>query len=136
MEKSPVAPIRVQVTFEVELVPGDPHLKLPSQVRDSVLTRAREHGVRPKGVRRPAVPGITFHKRDSQSHEELMMAKALFGHVGAAPDRRLIDEVTRLRSRVQALEFEVTRLRAENDRLAAAAAEADDFARLTEPALT
>jgi hypothetical protein len=65
-----------------------------------------------------------------------MMAKALFGHVGAAPDRRLIDEVTRLRSRVQALEFEVTRLRAENDRLAAAAAEADDFARLTEPALT
>ena len=50
------------------------------------------------------------------------MAKALYGHVGAAPDRRLLDEVTRLRSRVQALEFEVTRLRAENDRLAAAAA--------------
>jgi hypothetical protein len=64
------------------------------------------------------------------------MAKALYGHVGAAPDRRLLDEVTRLRSRVQALEFEVTRLRAENDRLAAAAAEVDDFARLTEPALT
>ena len=50
------------------------------------------------------------------------MAKALFGHVGAAPDRRLLDEVTRLR--------------AENDRLAAAAAEADDILRLTEPALT
>src|SRR3712207_3851073 len=64
------------------------------------------------------------------------MAKALYGHVGAAPDRRLLDEVTRLRSRVQALEFEITRLRAENDRLAAAAAEADDLLRLTEPALT
>jgi hypothetical protein len=59
------------------------------------------------------------------------MAKALYGHVGAAPDRRLLDEVTRLRSRVQ-----ITRLRAENDRLAAAAAEADDLLRLTEPALT
>jgi uncharacterized small protein (DUF1192 family) len=63
------------------------------------------------------------------------MAKALYGHVGAAPDRRLLDEVTRLRSRVQAMEFEITRLRAENDRLAAAAAEAD-ILRLTEPALT
>jgi uncharacterized small protein (DUF1192 family) len=64
------------------------------------------------------------------------MAKALYGHVGAAPDRRLLDEVTRLRSRVQSLEFEITRLRAENDRLAAAAAEADDLLRLHEPALT
>ncbi|MBE1487802.1 hypothetical protein [Plantactinospora soyae] len=64
------------------------------------------------------------------------MAKALYGHVGAAPDRRLLDEVTRLRSRVQALEFETTRLRAENDRLAAAVAEADDLLRLAEPALT
>ena len=54
----------------------------------------------------------------------------------AAPDRRLLDEVTRLRARVQALEFEITRLRAENDRLAAAAAEADDLLRLPEPALT
>jgi hypothetical protein len=64
------------------------------------------------------------------------MAKALYGHVGAAPDRRLLDEVTRLRASVQALEFEITRLRAENDRLAAAAAEADDLLRLAEPALT
>lgn len=63
------------------------------------------------------------------------MAKALFGHVGAAPDRRLLDEVTRLRSRVQALEFEVTRLRAENDRLeAAVSAESDEL--LREPVLT
>src|SRR5690349_9218297 len=74
--------------------------------------------------------------RRSSASQGVTMAKALFGHVGAAPDRRLLDEVTRLRSRVQSLEFEVTRLRAENDRLAAAAAEADDFARLTEPALT
>lgn len=64
------------------------------------------------------------------------MAKALYGHVGAAPDRRLVDEVTRLRATVRALEFEITRLRAENDRLAAAAAEADDLLRLPEPALT
>jgi hypothetical protein len=64
------------------------------------------------------------------------MAKALYGHVGAAPDRRLLDEVTKLRAMVRALEFEVTRLRAENDRLAAAAAETDDLLRLTEPALT
>jgi uncharacterized small protein (DUF1192 family) len=65
------------------------------------------------------------------------MAKALYGHVGSAPDRRLLDEVTRLRARVQALEFEITRLRAENDRLAAAAAaEADELLRLPEPALT
>ncbi len=64
------------------------------------------------------------------------MAKALYGHVGMAPDRRLLDEVTRLGSRVQDLEFEVTRLRAENDRLAAAAADNDGLLRLTEPALT
>lgn len=64
------------------------------------------------------------------------MAKALYGHVGSTPDRRLLDEVTRLRAKVQSLEFEVTRLRAENDRLAAAASEAGDLLRLAEPALT
>jgi hypothetical protein len=64
------------------------------------------------------------------------MAKALFGHVGGAPERRLLDEVTQLRAKVRTLEFEVTRLRAENDRLAAAATEADDLLRLPEPALT
>jgi hypothetical protein len=63
------------------------------------------------------------------------MAKALFGHVGSAPDRRMLDEVTQLRARVQSLEFEVTRLRADNDRLAAAAAETDQLIRLPEPAL-
>lgn len=67
------------------------------------------------------------------------MAKALYGHVAVAPDRRLLDEVTRLRARVQELQFEVTRLRAENDRLAAAAAtavETDEVLRIAEPALT
>ena len=61
------------------------------------------------------------------------MAKALYGHVGNAPDRRLLDEVTLLRTKVRALELEVTRLTAENDRLAAAA-EAE-LLRLPEPAL-
>ena len=60
------------------------------------------------------------------------MAKALFGHVGSAPDRRMLDEVTQLRAKVRALEFEVARLRAENDRLSAAAAEVD-LLRLPEP---
>jgi hypothetical protein len=61
------------------------------------------------------------------------MAKALFGHVGSAPDRRLLDEVTHLRAKVRALEFEVARLRAENDRLAAA--HETELLRLPEPAL-
>jgi hypothetical protein len=63
------------------------------------------------------------------------MAKALFGHVGSASDRRLIDEVTVLRAKVRALEFEITRLRADNDRLQAAADEVE-FMRIAEPALT
>jgi hypothetical protein len=64
------------------------------------------------------------------------MAKALYGHVAAAPDRRLLDEVTRLRATVQELQFEITRLRAENDRLAAAAVDTDEVLRIAEPALT
>ncbi len=65
------------------------------------------------------------------------MAKALFGHVGSAPDRRLLDEVTHLRAKVRSLEFEVTRLRAENDRLSAAvSSDSEDLLRLSEPALT
>jgi hypothetical protein len=61
------------------------------------------------------------------------MAKALYGHVGSAPDRRLLDEVTNLRAKVRALEIEVARLRAENDRFAAAAE--SDLLRLPEPAM-
>jgi uncharacterized small protein (DUF1192 family) len=64
------------------------------------------------------------------------MAKALYGHVGNAPDRRLVDEVTRLRARVRALEFEIARLQAENDRLTAAANAPDELLRISEPALT
>jgi hypothetical protein len=63
------------------------------------------------------------------------MAKALYGHVGSAPDMRMLDEVTRLRARVRNLEIEVMRLRAENDRLAAAVADSDDLLRIAEPAL-
>jgi len=62
------------------------------------------------------------------------MAKALYGHVGSAPDRRMLDEVTKLRTRVRDLEIEVMRLRAENDRLVAAV-ERDDLLRIEEPAL-
>ena len=43
------------------------------------------------------------------------MAKALLGHVGAVPDRRLVDEVTFLRSRVRDLEAEVARLRTDRE---------------------
>ena len=43
------------------------------------------------------------------------MAKALLGHVGALPERRLIDEVTYLRHRVRDLEAELARLRTESD---------------------
>ena len=63
------------------------------------------------------------------------MAKALYGHVRSAPEKRVLDEVARLRSRVRDLEVEVIRLRAENDRLAAEAAGADELLRIAEPAL-
>ena len=63
------------------------------------------------------------------------MAKAFYGHVGSAPDKRMLDEVTRLRARVQDLEFEVMRLRAENDRLIAAASDTEELLRIAEPAL-
>ena len=40
------------------------------------------------------------------------MAKALFGHVGAGNDLRLVAEVRRLRGRVAELEAELAELRA------------------------
>jgi hypothetical protein len=43
------------------------------------------------------------------------MAKALLGYVGAVPDRRLVDELTFLRTRVRDLEAEVARLQTERD---------------------
>ena len=64
------------------------------------------------------------------------MAKALYGHVGQAPDRRMLDEVTKLRAKVRSLEFEVTRLRADNDRLTAEITSAEEMTRLSEPVLT
>ncbi|MGH8793821.1 MAG: hypothetical protein ACRDXX_14405 [Stackebrandtia sp.] len=64
------------------------------------------------------------------------MAKALYGHVGPQPDRRLLDEVTRLRAKVRSLEFEVTRLQADNDRLSAEVNSAEEMVRLSEPVLT
>jgi hypothetical protein len=63
------------------------------------------------------------------------MAKALYGHVGGAPDKRMLDEVTRLRAQVRDLEVEVMRLRAENDRLAADVTDSHDLLRIAEPAL-
>jgi len=63
------------------------------------------------------------------------MAKALLGYVGAVPDRRLIDEVTHLRSRIRDLEAELVRLRAERE-----ASELErglrQLSELPEPALT
>ncbi|MBA2390981.1 MAG: hypothetical protein H0V67_12095 [Geodermatophilaceae bacterium] len=40
------------------------------------------------------------------------MAKALLGHVGTAPDRRMLEELVFLRSRVRTLQAELDRLRA------------------------
>ena len=43
------------------------------------------------------------------------MAKALLGYVAPRPDRRLLDEVTFLRTRVRDLESELAQLRADRD---------------------
>ncbi len=43
------------------------------------------------------------------------MAKALFGHVGASHDLRLVTEVRRLRARVAELEAELASLRSTHD---------------------
>lgn len=67
------------------------------------------------------------------------MAKALFGHVGAGTDLRLVDEVRRLRARVTDLEAELVRLQAAHDGLMASVTVDDDIRMLTledEPALT
>jgi uncharacterized protein YlxW (UPF0749 family) len=66
-----------------------------------------------------------------EAHE---MAKALFGYVGAAPDRRLADEVTRLRTRVRDLEAEVAQLRTERESSALENG-LREFSELPEPAL-
>lgn len=55
------------------------------------------------------------------------MAKALFGHIAAAPDPRLIAELTYLRSRVRTLEAEVSQLRDERDARLAQGLESGGF---------
>ncbi|HEX6756285.1 MAG TPA: hypothetical protein VF109_10120 [Mycobacteriales bacterium] len=63
------------------------------------------------------------------------MAKALFGYVGAVPDRRLADEVTRLRTRVRDLEAEVAQLRTERESSSALEHGLRELSELPEPAL-
>ena len=67
------------------------------------------------------------------------MAKALFGHVGNGTDLRLVDEVRRLRARVQDLEHQLVHLQSAHDELVASVTVDDDIRMLTlddEPALT
>jgi outer membrane murein-binding lipoprotein Lpp len=68
------------------------------------------------------------------------MAKALFGHVGVAPDLRTVAELRRLRQQVRDLEAEVDRLREMNEALAERTTVADELISLAvndaEPALT
>lgn len=52
------------------------------------------------------------------SVEDPTMAKALFGHVGG-PDPRMLNEMRRMQRRIDELEAELLRVRAENDALAA-----------------
>ncbi len=64
------------------------------------------------------------------------MAKALYGHVGAA-DARLAAEVHRLRSRVRDLETELDRALAMNELLSSRVDVSDELRSLyKEPALT
>ncbi len=65
------------------------------------------------------------------------MAKALFGHVGLAPDQRILADVRRLQARVRELESELSRLRAANEALMSGIRVDDDLSALAhEPALT
>jgi hypothetical protein len=67
------------------------------------------------------------------------MAKALLGYVGG-PDPRLLAEMRRLQQRVQDLESELSRVRAENDALSAVAEHEQMLSSIdvaqVEPALT
>jgi hypothetical protein len=65
------------------------------------------------------------------------MAKALFGHVGAGNDARLIAECQRLRMRVRDLEIELDRALAVNEVLASQVDVSHELRELDkEPALT
>ncbi|MCH7231464.1 hypothetical protein L0U85_11470 [Glycomyces sp. L485] len=62
------------------------------------------------------------------------MAKALYGHIGQAPSKRLMEEVVQLRARVRNLETELAELRARENEVQHD--EAEELMRLSEPALT
>ncbi|MDA1360862.1 hypothetical protein O1R50_14625 [Glycomyces luteolus] len=62
------------------------------------------------------------------------MAKALYGHIGQAPNKRLLEEVVQLRARVRNLESELAELRAREDEIEHDHVE--ELMRLQEPALT
>ncbi|MFC4335650.1 hypothetical protein [Salininema proteolyticum] len=59
------------------------------------------------------------------------MAKALYGHLTKAPNKRLADEVVQLRARVRSLESELAELRARES----VSADEEELARIPEPAL-
>ena len=62
------------------------------------------------------------------------MAKALYGHIGQAPNKRLLEEVVQLRARVRNLETELAELRAREDENEHDHVE--ELMRLPEPGLT
>ncbi|RRS00298.1 hypothetical protein [Glycomyces terrestris] len=62
------------------------------------------------------------------------MAKALYGHIGQAPNKRLLEEVVQLRARVRNLETELAELRSREDEIEHDHVE--ELMRLQEPALT
>ncbi|THV42927.1 hypothetical protein [Glycomyces buryatensis] len=62
------------------------------------------------------------------------MAKALYGHIGQVPDKRLLEEVAQLRARVRNLESELAELRAQEHQQQLD--DAEELMRLSEPALT
>ncbi len=62
------------------------------------------------------------------------MAKALYGHIGQAPNKRLLEEVVQLRARVRNLESELAELRAREDEIEKD--QVEELMRLHEPALT
>jgi cell division protein FtsB len=62
------------------------------------------------------------------------MAKALYGHLGQAPNKRLLEEVVQLRARVRNLESELAELRARENEIEHDHVE--ELMRLQEPALT
>ncbi|MQM24893.1 hypothetical protein [Glycomyces albidus] len=62
------------------------------------------------------------------------MAKALYGHIGQAPNKRLLEEVVQLRARVRNLETELAELRSRDAEIEQD--QVEELMRLHEPALT